>query len=459
MNNNEVVVKKNINELVPNKYQPRKYFDEKDLIELSNSIKNYGIINPILVRQLGDKYEIIAGERRYRAAKMSGLTEVPVIVKNVTDKESAELALIENLHRQDLTAIEAAKSYEEILKIGNYTQTDLANKIGKSQSAIANKLRLLTLPEEIQNAVIEKKISERHARSLLEIDNKEKQLEILNRIINEKLTVKETEDLIDLENTSNEDIERAIKDIMKSMNINEEKEEKESDNMNNGNFFPNYDNNMMPNNNVNPPMPEQNQPIISQENVMPTFVSGQNNNMEPVTPVINPTLEINNISEGPQMSPQGFAPQQEIPSFGPAQQPTISNTTDIPVTEPSNPVFDTPLFNPNMSNNTFQQPSMPEQNQPMYEPNNMNPSPIEEFQFTNVPTEPSTPITPIETPLFTPSMPQENLNESFAPVDNNQTVETQQTDRFTEVTNLLNSNGINYKSYSNETGHCIIIEL
>ena len=124
------VLKLDINLIIPNKYQPRKVFDEKDLTSLSESIKTYGIINPILVRKKEDKYEIIAGERRFRAAKLVGLTEVPVIVKDANEQQMAELALIENIQRQGLTAIEVAKSYEEIIRIGNQTQASLATKLG-----------------------------------------------------------------------------------------------------------------------------------------------------------------------------------------------------------------------------------------------------------------------------------------------------------------------------------------
>ena len=245
------VVKLDINLIIPNKYQPRKVFDDKALESLAESIKQYGIINPILVRSKDDKYEIIAGERRYRAAKKIGLTEVPVIIKNASEQQMAELALIENIQRQSLSPIEEAKSYEEIMRIGNQTQSTLATKVGKSQSFIANKIRLLSLPEEIQDALANKQISERHARSLLNISEKEKQLEILATIINEKLTVKETDQLIKENQIDEDEIKQAISDIMKSLNIKEnKKEEKEDDNMNNGNFFPNYDNNNAMNNNA-----------------------------------------------------------------------------------------------------------------------------------------------------------------------------------------------------------------
>ena len=220
------VIKLDINLIIPNKYQPRRIFDDKALASLSESIKQYGIINPILVRKKEDKYEIIAGERRYRAAKMLGLTEVPVIIKNASEQQMAELALIENIQRQGLSAIEEAKSYEEIMRIGNQTQESLAQKLGKSQSTIANKIRLLALPEEVQVALDTKKISERHARSLLTVTDKPRQLEILNRIINEKLTVKETDQIINEKTITEDEIKQAISDIMKSLNIDE------SDNIN-----------------------------------------------------------------------------------------------------------------------------------------------------------------------------------------------------------------------------------
>ena len=196
MQTNGSVTMLDISLIIPNKYQPRKEFDEKALNTLAESIKTYGIINPILVRKKEDKYEIIAGERRYRAAKQIGLKEIPVIVKNADEQQMAELALIENLERQSLSPIEEAKSYEEIMRIGNHTQENLAKKIGKSQGAIANKIRLLSLPEEIQDALANKKISERHARSLLQVSNHIEQDKWLSRVIKERLTVKDLETLL-----------------------------------------------------------------------------------------------------------------------------------------------------------------------------------------------------------------------------------------------------------------------
>ena len=180
-----------VEEIVPNRFQPRISFDEKALGELAESIKQHGIIQPLVVRPLGDKFEIIAGERRFKAANIAGLTKVPAIVTNMDDNTSAEVALIENVQRKDLTAIEEAKSYKNMLDRGNMTQEELAKKMGLSQSTIANKLRLLNLSEEVQNALMNEKISERHARALLAITDHDEQVKWLNRVVNERLTVRQ----------------------------------------------------------------------------------------------------------------------------------------------------------------------------------------------------------------------------------------------------------------------------
>ena len=171
-----------IDDIIPNRFQPRLAFDEEGLKELSESIKQHGIIQPLVLRRLGDKYEIIAGERRYKASIMAGLKTVPAIISNIDDNKSAEIALVENIQRRNLTSIEEAKSYKNLLDRGYLTQSELAEKMGVSQSTIANKLRLLNLSEEVQNALLEEKISERHARSLLSLP-KEEQNEWLKKII------------------------------------------------------------------------------------------------------------------------------------------------------------------------------------------------------------------------------------------------------------------------------------
>ncbi|MCI8394488.1 MAG: ParB/RepB/Spo0J family partition protein [Bacilli bacterium] len=179
-----------IEDIIPNRFQPRLAFDESGLKELSESIKQHGIIQPLVLRRLGEKYEIIAGERRYKAATMAGLNTVPAIISNIDDNQSAEVALVENIQRRNLTAIEEAKSYKSLLDRGYLTQEQLAEKMGVSQSSIANKLRLLNLDEEVQNALLNERISERHARALLSL-TKEEQKKWLKRIIDKRMTVRQ----------------------------------------------------------------------------------------------------------------------------------------------------------------------------------------------------------------------------------------------------------------------------
>lgn len=197
-----------IDDILPNRFQPRIKFDEQALNELAESIKEHGILSPITVRPLGNKYEIVAGERRYKASTMAGLTEIPAMVIKMDDKESAEIALIENVQRKDLTPIEEAISYKKIFDMNiGISQDMLAKKMGKSQSAIANKLRLLNLSDEVQEALLENKISERHARSLLRIKDKNIQNILLDKIINERLTVRRTDEEVINMLSNNKDIE------------------------------------------------------------------------------------------------------------------------------------------------------------------------------------------------------------------------------------------------------------
>lgn len=190
------VVTLHVNDVLPNRFQPRIRFNEEKINELADSIKKYGVIQPITVRRIGDKYEIIAGERRYKATVLAGLTEIPAIINNLNDKDSSEVALIENVQREDLTPIEEAISYKKILDMGDLTQEELAERLGMSQSTVANKLRLLHLSEEVQDALLQNKISERHARSLLRIHDTKKQIEMLHIITKNRLTVRQTDDEI-----------------------------------------------------------------------------------------------------------------------------------------------------------------------------------------------------------------------------------------------------------------------
>ena len=195
MEENEKIVNIRVEDIIPNRFQPRLAFDETELNILADSIRRYGIIQPLVLRNIGSKYEIIAGERRYKASLLAGLKTVPAIIKNTDDNTSSEIALLENLQRKNLTVIEEAQSYKKLLD-KNYRQEEIAKKLGVSQSSIANKLRLLSLPKEVQDALLYNKISERHARSLLSLNDSNSQLELLNRIINERLTVRQTEEEI-----------------------------------------------------------------------------------------------------------------------------------------------------------------------------------------------------------------------------------------------------------------------
>ena len=185
-----------INKVEPNRDQPRKDFDEDALMELADSIKQFGVLQPILVQKKKDYYEIIAGERRWRAAKLAGLKEVPIIVKEFTEQEIVEISLIENIQREDLNPIEEAKAYQRLIKDYRLKQDEVAEKVSKSRAAITNSLRLLKLDERVQDMVIEGKISSGHARTIITIEDKDKQYMIAQKIFDEKLSVRDVEKLM-----------------------------------------------------------------------------------------------------------------------------------------------------------------------------------------------------------------------------------------------------------------------
>lgn len=216
-----------IEDIIPNRFQPRLAFDEKELNELANSIIKYGVIQPIVLRNIGDKYEIIAGERRYKASCLAGLKKVPAIINNTDDNTSAEIALLENLQRKNLSIIEEAQSYKKLMDRG-FTQEEIASKLGVSQSSIANKMRLLNLPKDVQNALLYNKISERHARSLLSLPDADMQRNLLNKIISEKLTVKQTEEEISAILNRNKEQEPLPEDIQRFLKIEPKTESKEA---------------------------------------------------------------------------------------------------------------------------------------------------------------------------------------------------------------------------------------
>ncbi|KHD84999.1 nucleoid occlusion protein [Heyndrickxia ginsengihumi] len=195
--NREEVQKIPVSNIVPNRFQPRTIFNEEKIEELARTIHTHGIIQPIVVREYEQgNFEIIAGERRFRAVQKLGWEKVPAIIKNLNDTETASVALIENLQREELTPIEEAIAYGKLIELHQLTQEALAQRLGKGQSTVANKLRLLKLPQEIQNALLQKKITERHARALIPLKEPALQIRVLNDIIDKNLNVKQTEDLI-----------------------------------------------------------------------------------------------------------------------------------------------------------------------------------------------------------------------------------------------------------------------
>ena len=202
-----------INKVEPNREQPRKKFDEDALLELSESLKQFGVLQPLLVQERDDYYEIIAGERRWRAAKMAGIKEVPVIIKKLTEQEIMEISLIENIQREDLNPIEEALAYKRLLTEFNLKQDEVAERVSKSRTAVTNAMRLLKLNEKVQQMVIDEMISTGHARALLGIEDQEKQYTIAQKIFDEKLNVRETEKLV--KNLQNEKGEKQEKKTMK----------------------------------------------------------------------------------------------------------------------------------------------------------------------------------------------------------------------------------------------------
>ena len=398
MNTESQIIEVNIDDIIPNRFQPRIAFDEKGLQELAASIKEHGIIQPLVLRKLGKKYEIIAGERRYKASTLAGLTKVPAIISNIDDNKSAEVALVENIQRRDLTPIEEARSYKNLLDKGYLTQEQLAKKMGLSQSTIANKLRLLNLDETVQQALLEGKISERHARSLLAIPDKEQQKEWLNKIITERMTVRQLDQEIKKQQDSDDENGGSVPLVNLTPNIDEIKEQaqdineirtnnqKMEVNMNDYNNIPNQD--MTQNNNM---MPDTNQTFNAQPNFM-------NNN----------TFFNNNIN---QQQPQQFETLNETI---PQENPTPMNN-DVEV-------FDAPTQNMNPIQDGFNNPTQPLESpiDPMTPMTELNPN-NKFFQPTNemaamtsidnitIPDNPQPTVNPMD------YVDQINQNNSFNP--------------------------------------------
>lgn len=201
---NEEIIEIDISELRPNPYQPRKVFDDEALKELSESIKEHGVFQPIIIKKSIKGYEIIAGERRVRASKLAGLEKIPAIIRNFTDAQMMEIALLENLQRENLTAIEEAYAYKSMIEKLSLTQDELAKKVGKSRSHLTNILGLLRLPKDVQKLIAESKLSMGHARVLSKLEDEEKIKELANKIVNEKISVRNIEELATKETHTNE---------------------------------------------------------------------------------------------------------------------------------------------------------------------------------------------------------------------------------------------------------------
>ena len=393
------VVDLDINDVLPNRFQPRIKFNEISIQELSDSIKKYGVIQPIVVRKIGDKYEIIAGERRYKASVMAGKTTIPAIISDLNDKDSVEIALIENVQREDLTPIEKAISYRKILDMGYMNQEELAEKIGKSQSAIANTLRLLTLSEEVQEALLEVKISERHARSLLKLKNEKDQVKMLNRIINERLTVRRTD----------EEIEKMMFD---------EEPIRIDDDANTNVPFQNVpleqpsQPEILPINEVptTPVYDVQEEPSLVDVPVTPIYEAPEVPMYEPYTEPVQETYE---TPEVPMYEPYTEPVQEtyetpEVPMYEPYTEPVQETyeTPEVPMYEPyTEPVQETyetpevPMYEPHTEpvQETYETPEVP-----MYEPYT---EPVQEtYETPEVPMyEPYT--EPVQETYETPEVP------------------------------------------------------
>lgn len=491
MNMEKEVLILNIDDVLPNRFQPRIKFKEENINELAESIKEHGVIQPIVVRKISDKYEIIAGERRYKASILAGKTTIPAIVTDLDDKNSAEVALIENVQRQNLTPIEEAISYKKILDMGYINQTDLAEKLGKTQSTIANKLRLLNLDEEVQEALLNEKISERHARSLLKLD-KNKQVEMLNRIISERMTVRKTDEEINkiLNNNSEEKQEVNIPSLNKvdennseievlNFNLDEQESSKENELEKTMKIPPitekEVNNAMNENQNINS-IPELNNQVqdnnFNTENVLNNQV--QNNNINNENTLNNQNSNINEIPSVNSFNNQEIPVENQnntfnnntinVPNLN--QQDLNNNQIEVPnvIQQESNnnvsEISDNVSQNLNNTENQFNIPSEPiiepETNQDSsfnVQNNNFNFS--QQLDVTPSEDDNISPVTPVEeinvgqNPIDIASLPSNNQQESPAPVEINPMMEQPESNDSNpsgggKFFNMFNMNNQNY---------------
>ena len=390
-----------LDDILPNRFQPREVFDEEGLEELADSIKEHGVIQPIIVRQVGNKYELIAGERRSKASALAGLTTIPAIIKNMDDKESAKVSLLENLQRKNLSAIEEARTYKRILELDNMTQEDLAKTMGKSQPMVANKLRLLALPEEIQDALIKNQISERHARSLLNIKDKPTQLMLLDRIKKERLTVRELDaEIKKILNQPNNDSFDSNNNVANNDNMNNGGGMQAYNNFNNGfnnmgldDYKTSLGNNMMNNNFTN----------MNQFSNMPdnNFSNSSSNNFS------NMSYENNNDTSSNIYS-QDYNTQSTMNNFAtPFENNNVNNNNNNNNNNTNNSFSLGSMFdgNPNASNNY----SMEEDNtNPLVSNIRENNMKSQENQFL-----PNFNDSNLETNFSNPSLDNGNISNEF----------------------------------------------
>ncbi len=445
-------------DIIPNRLQPRTEFDEDKLNELATSIKQYGIINPLLVRKVGNKYEIIAGERRFKAAKIVGLERVPVIISNMDERTSAEVAVIENIQRQDLSALEEARSYRKLLDQASITQEQLAAKMGKSQSTIANKMRLLNLCDEVQEALDNNQISERHARSLLQLKNIDDQRNALEKIIKERLTVKATENLVkeilqaktlnSVEETiptslppANENFTNKIygNDIVSIADLNKKELEKENDNMNNeqntqmnnnmpnigvtnqqpndqvqqpafgGRFFPSLEDSEV---NVNLANPFAQQQPAQAQPMMANLVDTPTPQQPPVAPTIPSFVtDSTTVPSSNTVSLDSLNKEPVMPTINPLQQ-----NFESPISEPVNNIVAEPIINPIASSAPTPGPIPESQPNPLFGNNIPEPQPQPEPTIPNLPNMESSSFGPMTPNMETPVQPTMSTPEPTAPV-------------------------------------------
>lgn len=491
MNMEKEVLILNIDDVLPNRFQPRIKFKEENINELAESIKEHGVIQPIVVRKISDKYEIIAGERRYKASILAGKTTIPAIVTDLDDKNSAEVALIENVQRQNLTPIEEAISYKKILDMGYINQTDLAEKLGKTQSTIANKLRLLNLDEEVQEALLNEKISERHARSLLKLD-KNKQVEMLNRIISERMTVRKTDEEINkiLNNNSEEKQEVNIPSLNKvdennseievlNFDLDEQESSKENELEKTMEIPPitekEVNNTMNENQNINS-IPELNNQVqdnnFNTENVLNN--QAQNNNINNENTLNNQNSNINEIPSVNSFNAQEIPVENQNDTFNNNtinmpnlnQQNLNNNQIEVPnvIQQESNnnvsEISDNVSQNLSNTENQFNIPSEPiiepETNQDSsfnVQNNNFNFS--QQLDVTPSEDDNISPVTPVEevnvgqNPIDIASLPSNNQQESPTPVEINPMMEQPESNDSNpsgggKFFNMFNMNNQNY---------------